>query len=166
MTTRARSGLGVACCLFALCAAGAAAQPRHKTELAFGEGAALAGRRTRALRAALPSWVQPVEVPARAPAASDGREVLLVDHQARVERGQVSRYIHGASRPTALPGLSLSSTIRIELDESYQTYAFHFIRIRREGEVIDAFDRKIGRASCRGRVSRVGWAVARARRVG
>lgn len=139
MIKRARSSLSLAaCCWLALGTAVALAQPAHHGARERGDATTEEGRRTRAVQSATPRWIEPVEIPTKAPAASNGREVLLLEQQSRVETGQIQRYFHGASRPTALPGLSLSSTIGLELDASYQTYAFHFIRIRRDGQVIDA----------------------------
>lgn len=86
----------------------------------------------------VPAWVVPMALPERSVTPSLGVQHLLVDTQTRVERNGVRRYYRRAQRPTSSAGLSSASQVKIRLDLSYQHYAWHYIRLLRDGATLDA----------------------------
>jgi hypothetical protein len=63
---------------------------------------------------------------------------LLDDHQIRVGEKTVERYYHHAQKIETTAGLSDVSQLRFYFEPSFQQLAIHFIRIRRDGALIDA----------------------------
>jgi transglutaminase-like putative cysteine protease len=91
----------------------------------------------------LPAWVQRAEPdasPAPPEMVSNGCELALVDDQVRIGASSVDAYTHMARRIIASAGLDAASKVSIEFDATYQSLAFHFVRVRRGDAVIDRFD--------------------------
>lgn len=86
-----------------------------------------------------PSWVRAFDLESDVSDASGSASstFLLDDHQVKVSQ-TVERYYHHIQRIETSAGLSDVSQLRFNFEPSYQQLAIHFVRIRRNGEVIDA----------------------------
>ncbi|HKR61885.1 MAG TPA: DUF3857 domain-containing protein, partial [Pyrinomonadaceae bacterium] len=87
-----------------------------------------------------PSWVREVEFePDTKTAPGSASSTFLVDdHQTRVSQRTVERYYHHIQRVETAAGLSDVSQLRLYFEPSYQQLVIHFVRIRREGAIIEA----------------------------
>ena len=86
------------------------------------------------------SWVHPLDLESEAksgPSAA-ASTFLLDDHQIKIGQKTVDRYYHHVQRVETSAGLGDVSQLRFYFEPSYQQLAIHFIRIRRDGALIDA----------------------------
>ncbi len=101
--------------------------------------ASLALHAAEVARTPLPDWVEPVAVELDAPdpegGASDGMYYLLLDDQNNV--GEATRFSHSARRFINESGVQENSRVSIDFEPSYQTLAFHTLRLHRAGAILD-----------------------------
>ena len=82
--------------------------------------------------------------PAQAMAADAPVQVLLMDHQTRVEKSGTWRYQHAIRKINETAGLQNGAQIQFEFDPDYQKLVMHRLEIWRDGKRIDKLaDRKI-----------------------
>lgn len=95
--------------------------------------------------AAVPAWVTPVATDPVQTLPMASLQVLLIDHQTRVERagGATWRYRHSARKINDATGLQAGAQIEIEFDPSYQKLQLHRLEVWREGKRIDKLDRRL-----------------------
>ena len=85
------------------------------------------------------SWVRALDLESeKTGPASASSTFLLDDHQVRVGEKTVERYYHHVQKIDTAAGLNDVSQLRFTFEPSFQQLAIHFIRIRRQGTVIDA----------------------------
>lgn len=86
------------------------------------------------------SWVRVVDLESGTQTGTGAASTtfLLDDHQIRVGQKTVDRYFHHVQKIETAAGLTDVSQLRFQFEPSYQKLAIHFIRIRREGNPIDA----------------------------
>jgi lipoprotein NlpI/transglutaminase-like putative cysteine protease len=89
-----------------------------------------------------PAWVNEITPDAGAPVASAPVQVLLMDHQTRVEKTGSVRYWHAVRAVTSTAGLQSASQITVDFDPSYQRVVMHQLLIWRDGKRIDKLQRK------------------------
>jgi hypothetical protein len=85
-------------------------------------------------------WVRAIDLESEVisrsgPAAST---FLLDDHQIKLSEKTAERYYHQVQKVETAAGLSDLSQLRFYFEPSFQQLAIHFIRIRRNGALIDA----------------------------
>jgi transglutaminase-like putative cysteine protease len=91
-----------------------------------------------------PSWVEEMELPKEQPPPSDVRSgafYLIVDRQIRVAAGSTERYHRRAWKVLSTAGVQEASEIKVSFDPSYQSLAFHEIRLWRNGRNVRTFSR-------------------------
>lgn len=101
-----------------------------------------AADRTRVRKAPTPRWVEPVELPAFAhppPSAVAYYDVLL-DRQRSHLRGQRVDYMHHARKVLIDDGISAAGSISATFEATYQKLDLHYVRVHRDGAVIDALE--------------------------
>lgn len=88
----------------------------------------------------VPDWVTPTDETHLAPLddVPAGLEYLLVDSQTRV--ANESAYSHITYRIRSNTGLQEGSQLAISFDPDYQFLDYHFVRIIRDGQIIDHYD--------------------------
>ncbi len=91
---------------------------------------------------AAPRWVDTVPVDPSAPVARAAMHLALDDHQTRVDRDGVTRYVHRVRVINDSGGLTGASQIRIDFDPLYQRLALHDMSLWRDGRRINKLDRK------------------------
>lgn len=91
---------------------------------------------------AAPKWVSAVLVDPAAPVARAAMYLALDDHQTRVDRDGVTRYVHRVRVVNESAGLTSASQIRVDFDPLYQKLALHDISVWRDGKRINKLDRK------------------------
>lgn len=86
------------------------------------------------------SWVRiwDLESEGKGEPGSSSSTFLLDDHQIKVGQATVERYFHHVQKIETAAGLGDVSQLKFYFEPSYQQLAIHFIRIRREGAVINA----------------------------
>ena len=85
------------------------------------------------------SWVRALDLESEITGpASASSTFLLDDHQVRVGDKTVERYYHHVQKIDTAAGLNDVSQLKFTFEPSFQKLAIHFIRIRRQGTVIDA----------------------------
>jgi len=89
-----------------------------------------------------PAWVVDPGVP-QPPTESAAVQVLLMDHQTRLEPGGTVRYQHAIRAITSTAGLQNGSQITVDFDPSYQRVVVHQLQLLRDGKRIDKLDRKL-----------------------
>ncbi len=84
-------------------------------------------------------WVRPLDLESESKSgpSSSSSTFLLDDHQIRVSKATVERYYHHVQKIETAAGLDDISQVRLYFEPSYQQLAIHFIRIRRDGSLID-----------------------------
>lgn len=84
-------------------------------------------------------WVRPLNLDSETTSGpgSASSSFLLDDHQIRVSKNTVDRYYHHVQKIETAAGLDDVSQLRLHFEPSYQQLAVHFIRIRRDGSLID-----------------------------
>lgn len=89
-----------------------------------------------------PSWVNSISVPEQhyinPKDIKDGYYYILADEQYNFNTHH--NYFHYATKVVTEAGLSSVSQIELNFDPSYQKAYFHFIRIHRNGKIIDKSD--------------------------
>ena len=93
-----------------------------------------------------PAWVAPLSADPSITLPAAPVQVLLMDHQTRVDPAAGTwRYQHAVRQITDSAGLQPGSQIQLDFDPSYQRLVFHRLEIWREGKRIDklAADRKL-----------------------
>ncbi len=99
-----------------------------------------ASARTQYVIRAPQSWVRvwEVESEGKSEAGSSSSTFLLDDHQIKVSQNTVDRYYHHVQKIETAAGLGDVSQLKFYFEPSYQQLAIHFIRIRRDGAIINA----------------------------
>ena len=91
-----------------------------------------------------PAWVEiaPLPDPNPVPAGeiSGGLYYLRIDEQHRVEGRSVDFFSHTAYTIVNTQGIQNGSQLAIDFDPTYQALTLHFVRILRNGEVMDRLD--------------------------
>lgn len=89
----------------------------------------------------LPPWVEPHEASTSHPAKGDRSDVyeLLYERQENAV-GQEASFYHRAIHILSPEGVSSTSQINIEYEPSFETLTLHYIRLRREAQIIDALE--------------------------
>ncbi len=91
-----------------------------------------------------PAWVDiaPLPDPNPVPAGeiSDGLYYLRIDEQQRVDGRSVDYFSHTAYAIVNSQGIQNGSQLTIDFDPTYQALTLHFVRILRNGEVLDRLD--------------------------
>lgn len=91
-----------------------------------------------------PAWVAPQSPDPSITLPAAPVQVLLMDHQTRVDPAGTWRYQHAVRQITDSAGLQQGSQIQVDFDPSYQRLVFHRLEIWREGKRIDKLaDRKL-----------------------
>lgn len=139
-------------CAFALCTAGAlaAAAPDARPPKGAVAGTAAAKPSKEAKDAAkdgysvepAPKWVSAVPMDPQAPVARAAMHIALDDHQTRIDRDGVARYVHRVRVINESAGLTTASQIRIDFDPLYQKLALHDISVWRDGKRVNKLDPK------------------------
>lgn len=91
--------------------------------------------------ASAPAWVQkvePVAPDASQYSASGGYKTLLSSTQVRHDGETSVWYSRNVTQPITIKGVERSANFRWNYDPEYQDVKIHHIRIRRDGEIIDA----------------------------
>ena len=94
----------------------------------------------RLYRTAAPTWIQEFDYKEynRVPLA-EAPKVLCVENQINIEKGiNFHRFIH---RILSDSEVQQDSTLTISWNPSYQTLKFHFIRVYRDGKILDKLDK-------------------------
>ena len=89
-----------------------------------------------------PKWVNVVVADPSAPVARAAMYLALDDHQTRIDRDGVVRYVHRVRVVNDSAGLTTASQIRVDFDPLYQKLVLHDISIWRDGKRINKLDRK------------------------
>jgi lipoprotein NlpI/transglutaminase-like putative cysteine protease len=89
-----------------------------------------------------PAWVVDPGTP-QPPSESAAVQVLLMDHQTRLEPTGTVRYQHAVRAITSTAGLQSGSQITVDFDPSYQRVVLHQLQLLRDGKRIDKLDRKL-----------------------
>ena len=99
----------------------------------------MSAKASYAIRSPQP-WVRPLDLESEAKSGpgSASSTFLLDDHQIRISQKTVERYYHHIQKIETAAGLSDVSQLRFYFEPSYQQLAIHFIRIHRDGALIDA----------------------------
>ena len=84
-------------------------------------------------------WVRPLDLESEGKSglSSSSSTFLLDDHQIRVSKATVDRYYHHVQKVETTAGLDDISQVRLYFEPSYQQLAIHYIRLRRDGSLID-----------------------------
>ncbi|HEY4083626.1 MAG TPA: DUF3857 domain-containing protein [Burkholderiaceae bacterium] len=90
-----------------------------------------------------PAWVADVPVDPSQPITAAPTQVLLMDHQTRLEKTGSVRYWHAIRAVNSTEGLTAASQITMDFDPSYQHVVLHQLVIVRDGKRIDKLQRKI-----------------------
>lgn len=85
-------------------------------------------------------WVRPMDLESATTISpsSASSTFLLDDHQIRVSQRTVDRYYHHIQKIESAAGLTDLSQFKLYFEPSYQQLAIHFLRIWRDGALIDA----------------------------
>ncbi|MDZ4701218.1 MAG: DUF3857 domain-containing transglutaminase family protein [Rhodothermales bacterium] len=93
---------------------------------------------------AAPAWVEMAPLPAPDPVPtdeiSDGLYYLRIDEQHRVEGRSVDFFSRTAYAVVNTQGIQNGSQLAIDFDPTYQALTLHFVRIHRNGVILDRLD--------------------------
>jgi transglutaminase-like putative cysteine protease len=90
--------------------------------------------------APIPAWVIPVSAGKAAPQSPTGRrgeQVLLSDHQVRVDQSGRTNFVHYIGKPLSTAGVEEISSFSATFDPSYQSLTLHSISVTRDGKSVD-----------------------------
>jgi len=93
----------------------------------------------------VPDWVVPRELPPpdgpQGRFLDDGIETLLIDHQTRIDTAHHEDYSRRVFQVSTRAGLDEAGLVSLTLDPASERLQLHWVRIARDGQVIDLTDR-------------------------
>jgi lipoprotein NlpI/transglutaminase-like putative cysteine protease len=119
----------------------AAAKPASKPAAAAAKDAKDSATASFSIAAA-PTWVVAVKPGELAGLPPAPLQLLVIDRQTRLERGNLVRYQHVLRQINETAGLQKGAQIELEFDPSFQQLVLHQLDIWRDGKRINKLDRK------------------------